>query len=326
MLVHGSPKRRVLSIILSIVAAGAYLNPFNLEKLVLFLVDRSPLIPIIFLITFPALLIVGTILVRNEGLELFGGLFTCISSFMILVVNIYFITFFSMIVLIVGLIGGFLGILAHKDITNPMKLDLRHFAYLKVREALEKVKIPDPDKVMHSFPHELSGGMRQRVMIAMALACNPDLLIADEPTTALDVTIQAQILSLMRDLKARFKTSILLITHDLGVVAEMCDRVAVMYSGRIIEYAPVKSLFKQPLHPYTQGLMASIPKVEEKKEKLLIIPGSVPNLMRPPAGCRFHPRCPRRMPMCDKALPQLVEAQPGHKVACYLYVDGNKEV
>ena len=162
-------------------------------------------------------------------------------------------------------------------------------------ELLKMVGIPEPERRAESYPHELSGGMAQRVMIAMALACLPELLIADEPTTALDVTIQAQILDLMRDLRTKVGASVILITHDLGVIAEMAERVAVMYAGRIVEEADVKTLFAKPLHPYTQGLMSSIPVLGKIKEKLDVIPGNVPNLINLPPGCRFAPRCRARV-------------------------------
>jgi peptide/nickel transport system ATP-binding protein len=184
---------------------------------------------------------------------------------------------------------------------------------------LEQVSIANPVQVARGFPHELSGGMLQRVMIAMALSAEPELLIADEPTTALDVTIQAQILELMRDLKSRIGTATLLITHDLGVIAEVADRVCVMYAGNVVESGPVKEIFKHPLHPYTQGLLNSIPRMDEPDKKLESIPGSVPNLIFPPTGCRFHPRCPHAMPVCmGKRPPMTVEADQ-HTVACYLY-------
>jgi oligopeptide/dipeptide ABC transporter, ATP-binding protein, C-terminal domain len=173
-----------------------------------------------------------------------------------------------------------------------------------------------------SYPHELSGGMCQRAMIAMAMACNPSLLIADEPTTALDVTIQAQILELMKKLVNDFGSSVLLITHNLGVVAETCDDVAVMYAGRIVEQGNVIDVFKHPQHPYTIGLMGAIPTVEEKKDRIATIPGSVPNLISPPSGCRFHPRCSRAMKICSKKVPKLLEVKEGHKVACWVYEGG----
>jgi peptide/nickel transport system ATP-binding protein len=184
---------------------------------------------------------------------------------------------------------------------------------------LEQVSIANPAQVARSYPHELSGGMVQRVMIAMALSSEPEILIADEPTTALDVTIQAQILELMRNLKTRVGTAILLITHDLGVIAEVADRVCVMYAGNIIETAPVTELFRRPLHPYTQGLLASIPRVDDPSKKLESIPGSVPNLISPPTGCRFHPRCPFAMPVCKEKVPPTTVEGPQHTVACFLY-------
>ena len=185
-------------------------------------------------------------------------------------------------------------------------------------EIIKEVGIADSKSILNRYPHELSGGMRQRVMIAMALSCKPSLLIADEPTTALDVTIQAQILELMKTLKKRFKASILLITHDLGVIAELCDRVAVMYSGNIVEYATAEDLFKNPRHPYTKGLLAAIPSVEKKNEKLRTIRGMVPNLIYPPSGCRFHPRCDFRMEVCDKVKPKLKEIGEKYLIACHL--------
>ena len=184
---------------------------------------------------------------------------------------------------------------------------------------LESVSIANPVLVARGYPHELSGGMIQRVMIAMALAPGPALLIADEPTTALDVTIQAQILALMRDLKQHRGSAILLITHDLAVVAEVADRVAVMYAGQIVELGPVRDIYRRPLHPYSQGLLASIPRVDQPEKKLSSIPGSVPNLISPPSGCRFHPRCPYAMPVCKERRPPMTVEGPGHTVACYLY-------
>jgi oligopeptide/dipeptide ABC transporter ATP-binding protein len=188
---------------------------------------------------------------------------------------------------------------------------------------LKMVGVPDPERRAEAYPHELSGGMAQRVMIAMALACVPELLIADEPTTALDVTIQAQILDLMRDLRREMGTSVILITHDLGVVAEMAERVAVMYAGEIVEQTDVNTLFDQPLHPYTQGLIGSIPILGEIKERLDVIPGSVPNLVNLPPGCRFAPRCQARFKygctICAEVKPELQEVKPGHFVRCWLY-------
>ena len=173
----------------------------------------------------------------------------------------------------------------------------------KSAHIIKEVGIADAKDILKRYPHELSGGMRQRVMISMALSCNPALLIADEPTTALDVTIQAQILDLMKELKTKFKTSVLMITHDLGIIADVCDRVAVMYSGNIVEYATAEHLFKNPRHPYTQGLIAAIPSIEKRDSKLRVIRGMVPNLIYPPSGCRFHPRCDERMEICDKVKP-----------------------
>jgi len=186
-------------------------------------------------------------------------------------------------------------------------------------EIIKEVGIADSRSILNRYPHELSGGMRQRVMIAMALSCNPALLIADEPTTALDVTIQAQILDLMKTLKKKFKTSILLITHDLGVIAELCHRVAVMYSGNIVEYATAEELFKNPRHPYTKGLLSAIPSIEKRDGKLTTIRGMVPNLIYPPSGCRFHPRCDFRMEICDKIKPKLNEIGERYFVACHLF-------
>jgi oligopeptide/dipeptide ABC transporter ATP-binding protein len=190
-------------------------------------------------------------------------------------------------------------------------------------QLLKMVGVPDPERRAEAYPHELSGGMAQRVMIAMALACVPELLIADEPTTALDVTIQAQILDLMRDLRREMGTSVILITHDLGVVAEMAERVAVMYAGEIVEQTDVNSLFDQPLHPYTQGLIGSIPVLGQIKERLDVIPGSVPNLVNLPVGCRFAPRCQARfkygLSICTEVKPELEEVKPGHLVRCWLY-------
>jgi peptide/nickel transport system ATP-binding protein len=184
---------------------------------------------------------------------------------------------------------------------------------------LEGVTIANPAQVARGYPHELSGGMLQRVMIAMALSSNPALLIADEPTTALDVTIQAQILHVMRELKSRVGSSILLITHDLGVIAEMADRVSVMYAGQVVETAAVGDLYRRPLHPYTQGLLNSIPRMDDPTKTLESIPGSVPNLIYPPSGCRFHPRCAHVMEICKEARPPTTTEGDDHTVACYLY-------
>ena len=190
-------------------------------------------------------------------------------------------------------------------------------------ELLTMVGIADAERRAHAYPHELSGGMAQRVMIAMALACIPELLIADEPTTALDVTIQAQILDLMRELRSKMDAAIVLITHDLGVVAEMCERVAVMYAGQIVEQTDVKTLFADAKHPYTQGLIGSIPVLGVVKDQLEVIPGSVPNLVNLPPGCRFAPRCRARvehnLTICTDENPGLKPVGPGHTVRCWLY-------
>jgi len=195
-------------------------------------------------------------------------------------------------------------------------------------ELLKQVGIPDPERRMEAFPHELSGGMAQRVMIAMALACIPDLLIADEPTTALDVTIQAQILDLMRDLRTQLGSAVILITHDLGVIAEMADRVAVMYAGQIVEQTTVQTLFKEPLHPYTLGLIGSTPVLGRVRDKLDVIPGTVPNLVNLPVGCRFAPRCHARvshnLTVCTDKNPDLIQIREGHTIRCWLYQDSDQ--
>ncbi len=183
-------------------------------------------------------------------------------------------------------------------------------------EALKRVRIPAPERRMDDYPHQLSGGMRQRVMIAMALACRPALLIADEPTTALDVTVQAQILDLLRDLQAETGMSIILITHDLGVVAEMADEIAVMYAGRVVERATATDLFAGPQHPYTLGLLGSVPRLDEDRDRLLAIEGAVPPPFALPNGCRFHPRCPFAIEACRMAQPALEEVADGHLAAC----------
>ncbi|MBQ9152781.1 MAG: ABC transporter ATP-binding protein [Solobacterium sp.] len=182
--------------------------------------------------------------------------------------------------------------------------------------ALDLVRIPNPERIVDEYPFALSGGMRQRVMIAMALACNPKILIADEPTTALDVTIQAQVLDLMNDLKKQFNTSILFITHDLSVIAEMADRVMVMYAGKVVELADVNTIFESPLHPYTQGLIASRPDMSTNSSRLTVIPGNVPDLSDLPKGCSFGPRCPFYSEKCNEKVPDLVEVAPNHFVRC----------
>lgn len=189
-------------------------------------------------------------------------------------------------------------------------------------EMLRLTGIPSPEKRVYDFPHQMSGGMRQRVMIAMALCCRPELLIADEPTTALDVTIQAQILELMLELKEQLGTAIIMITHDLAVVAEMADRAVVMYCGKLVEEAPVLELFDKPLHPYTQGLLRSIPNVNEKQERLYVIDGMVPPLTNLPTGCSFAPRCPEAQPRCHVERPMLKEVSPTRRVSCWLVEGG----
>ena len=190
-------------------------------------------------------------------------------------------------------------------------------------EMMKRVKIPTPERRVHDYPHQFSGGMRQRVMIAMALSCGPKLLIADEPTTALDVTIQAQILDLMAELKSEFGMAVMLITHAMGVVAEVAQRVVVMYAGKVVEEAPVQSLFANPRHPYTQGLIRSIPRIDSAasgagKVRLETIAGTVPKLIAPGEGCRFAPRCKHALPACTIATPPLRDIAPGHRVACIL--------
>lgn len=222
--------------------------------------------------------------------------------------------------------------LYRKTLKSPRSLSLRALSKIPIvrryqnrlkKEAgkevvriLGEMKIPDPERVAKMYPHELSGGMAQRVVIAMALGCNPELLIADEPTTNLDVTIQAQILELVRELKGKFGSSVLYITHDLGVVAEVCDRVAVMYAGNVVELADVMDIFKTPLHPYTQGLLESIPR---PGKAFVSIEGEVPSLIKPPKGCRFNPRCPKTTEICYKTRPKFVEVEKGHFVQCHLY-------
>ncbi len=215
------------------------------------------------------------------------------------------------------------------DFLNSMRI-LRRLVRNRLRDEgvrwavdlLRGVKIAEPDRVAGQYPFELSGGMRQRSMIAMMMACSPKLLIADEPTTALDVTVEAQILKLMKELQERTNMAILLITHDLGIVAEVCDKVGVMYAGSIAEFGTTEQVFHRMMHPYTNGLMLSIPRFkgaasQERKKELYIIRGTVPNLLHPPSGCRFHPRCPRALETCKEVMPSLVEMEPGHLVACH---------
>ncbi len=197
----------------------------------------------------------------------------------------------------------------------------RRAARGRVVEMLHLVRIPNPERRLDDYPHQFSGGMRQRVMIAMALSCNPKLLIADEPTTALDVTIQAQILDLLSELKTRLGMAVMLITHAMGVIAETAQRVVVMYAGKVVEEAPVRELFRSPRHPYTQGLIRSIPRIDTaaiRKQRLEVIPGIVPSLLDPAPGCRFAPRCPYARTECTAATPPLREVAPGQRVACIL--------
>jgi peptide/nickel transport system ATP-binding protein len=195
----------------------------------------------------------------------------------------------------------------------------------KILETLKFVRIAAPETVVKQYPHELSGGMKQRVMIALALSCNPLLLIADEPTTALDVTIQAQVLRLLKDLVKKTGSSMMLITHNLGIVAETCDRVCIMYAGRIVEEAVTLELFGKPMHPYTQGLLTAFPKLGEKKEVLSVIRGTVPNLMNPFPGCSFVDRCDFATDRCRQVRPKMAEVSPGHLVACHLYPSGGEK-
>jgi len=193
---------------------------------------------------------------------------------------------------------------------------------VEVQEALELVRIPAPRRVANGYPHELSGGMRQRVLIALALVSHPSLLIADEPTTALDVTIQAQILELLKEIRRETMTSLILISHDLGLIAEACERVYVMYAGHMVEHAKIIDLYENPKHPYTIGLLKSVLSIDEFKEDLYVINGSVPNLIDPPSGCRFHPRCPECMAKCTEEVPPRVILRRGdkmHEVSCWLF-------
>ncbi|MGL6199272.1 MAG: ABC transporter ATP-binding protein [Lachnospiraceae bacterium] len=186
-------------------------------------------------------------------------------------------------------------------------------------ELLNLIGIPAPEQRFNEYPHQMSGGMRQRIMIAMALACNPKLLIADEPTTALDVTIQAQILELMKDIKKDRNMGIMMITHDLGVVSEMCDRVIVMYTGHVVEQGSIRDIIDSPKHPYTEGLIEAIPKIGDTKEELKSIKGMVPGFDAMPEGCSFHPRCPYAMERCTKAMPELIQLENGQQVRCFKY-------
>lgn len=191
-------------------------------------------------------------------------------------------------------------------------------------ELLSLCGIPAPEQRFYEYPHQMSGGMRQRVMIAMALSCNPQLLIADEPTTALDVTVQAQILELMKELKEKIHMSILMITHDLGIVVDSCDRVIIMYAGQIVESAPVKDLFNNPFHPYTKGLISAIPRLDQKKDRLESIDGMVPDADKMPIGCRFHPRCPHAFERCRQEQPALKVLEETRSVRCFLFETGGE--
>ncbi|MFQ6123540.1 MAG: ABC transporter ATP-binding protein [Candidatus Heimdallarchaeota archaeon] len=203
-------------------------------------------------------------------------------------------------------------ILSHEEIQEAVALD-------RTKKILETLGIAE--ERLTDYPHQFSGGMKQRIMIALALVLNPDLIIADEPTTALDVIVQAHILDLLRDLKDQLNLSFILITHDLSVVAELTDRIAVMYAGKIAEEADATTLYGEPLHPYTQGLLTSIPNILAKSMDLQSIPGTPPDLVNPPSGCRFHPRCPRAMEVCSKKVPEPIQVNSHHIVHCWLYVD-----
>jgi len=193
----------------------------------------------------------------------------------------------------------------------------RSEALKKAVDAMEMVQIPSAADRAREYPHQLSGGMRQRILIAIAICCNPDLLIADEPTTALDVITQDQILELMRDLRSRIGSSLLLITHDLGIVGELADYVAVMYAGNVLEYGDVNTILRRPRHPYTSGLLESTPRIDWGKRRLKMIPGTIPDMIHPPSGCRFHPRCAQAKASCVSEQPKLIEIEAGHMVACH---------
>lgn len=207
---------------------------------------------------------------------------------------------------------------------KPSRQDLKKVTREKTLEMLRWVRMPYPEKVIDQYPHELSGGMRQRAVIAMALSCRPSLIICDEATTFLDVTVQAQILGLLQELKKEANLSVMFITHDLGIVAQFCDHIVVMYAGVIVEQTDVSKLFDNPLHPYTSGLLAAIPTFHRNKGRLNIIPGNVPNLINPPSGCRFHPRCPHAKAICKKEKPKMVEVIPEHFVACHIFSTPNE--
>jgi len=212
-----------------------------------------------------------------------------------------------------------IAILQESEKKKLSKKEAKKLAKIRALDYLNLVRLPEPQRVLRMYPFELSGGMRQRAMIAMALVRSPSLLLADEITTALDVTVQAQILELLRELRNKINASIILITHDLAIVAQICDRVAVMYAGNVVEVSDVPKLFRNPLHPYTKGLMAAIPRPDEQSVNLESIKGSVPDLIYPPEGCRFHPRCIYALEKCSREKPPLIEAKDGHQVACWLF-------
>ena len=202
------------------------------------------------------------------------------------------------------------------------KDELKQAARRRVIEVLQLVRIPTPERIVSEYPFELSGGMRQRVMVAMALSCNPELLICDEATTFLDVTTQAQIIQLLKEIQGKTRISIILITHNLGLVAESCDKLAVMYAGDVVEYGTTPQIFDTPSHPYTYSLLQAIPRLDQDTEELMIIPGSVPNLIHPPSGCRFHPRCSEAKEICAREKPEMIELEQGHLVACHMRTGG----
>ncbi len=211
--------------------------------------------------------------------------------------------------------------------TEPYEIHLgleRNEALERAVDMLKKVRIPNPEESVVRYPHTFSGGMRQRILTAMMMSLHPDLLIADEPFSSLDVTIQAGIIQMLNELIESFNSSLLLITHDLGVVAETCDRVVVMYAGKNVEIADIYTIFENPMHPYTKGLLSSIPRLDIKVERLPVLAGSPPNLLNPPTGCRFHPRCSHAMDICKRVTPPLIEVDKNHLVACHLYSDGDE--
>lgn len=210
----------------------------------------------------------------------------------------------------------------HMKNKDKSKSEMKKEAWSYAIEMLKEVGMPAPENVMKMYPHELSGGMKQRVMIAMAFSLRPELVIADEPTTALDVSIQAQVLEKIKEVQKKYGTSVIFITHDLGVIAEIAKRVAIMYAGRIIEFGRVEDVFKEPLHPYTKGLLSALPRVD-RDVKPQSISGTVPDLINPPTGCAFHPRCNYVMSICREKIPKLIEVQSEHYVACHLYVKGD---